>query len=81
MPGRVSLATGLSGQPVNYLIPKSLANLFLRPCFVVGIPVAFAIFRFADVTPKARFQLKDRPGISFLLAMSKPPYGLHVPHG
>lgn len=30
----------------------------LRPAFVVGIPVAFANLRFADVIPKARFQLK-----------------------
>lgn len=44
-----------------YLRPKSVLTifalrLFLRPCFVVGMPVAFAILRFADVIPKRRFQ-------------------------
>lgn len=40
------------------------------PRFVVGIPVAFAIFRFADVMPNALFQLKDKPGINFFLAIT-----------
>lgn len=35
------------------------------PDFVVGIPVALAIFLFALVTPVARFQLK--PGIRLFL--------------
>lgn len=47
----------------DYFIPNSFANLFLRPAFDVGMPLAFAIFRFAVVMPSARFQLKDRPGI------------------
>ena len=46
-----------------YFMPSSLPSLFLRPCLVVGIPVAFATFLFAEVIPKARFQLKDRPGM------------------
>ena len=33
----------------NHLIFSILPNLFRRPVRVVGIPVAFAIFRFADV--------------------------------
>lgn len=47
----------------GYLIPSILPILFLRPDFVVGIPVAFAIFRFAFVIPKARFHENDKPGI------------------
>lgn len=53
----------LGGKYLNYLIPSILPSLFLRPDFVVGMPVAFATFRLALVTPKARFQLKDKPGI------------------
>lgn len=52
-----------------YLIPSILPILFLLPCFVVGIPVAFAILRFTEVTPNALFQLNDRPGIAFLRAI------------
>lgn len=53
-----------------HLMPSSLPSLFLRPCFVVGTPVAFATFLFADVIPRARFQLKDRPGMpDFFFAM------------
>jgi hypothetical protein len=37
--------------------------LRLRPCFVVGIPVAFAILRFALVIPNARFQLNPPKAI------------------
>ena len=51
------------GHPKTYLIPKIFPTLLRRPAFVVGIPVALAILRFAFVMPKARFQLKDRPGI------------------
>lgn len=47
----------------GYLTPSNLPSLFLRPERVVGIPVAFAIFRLNAVTPSARFQLNDRPGI------------------
>ena len=36
---------------------------FSKFAFVVGIPVAFAILRFALVIPSARFQLKESPGI------------------
>ena len=50
--------------------PVSILNiLFRRPVLVVGIPVAFAILRFADVMPNARFQLKDNPGIPLLLRL------------
>ena len=52
-----------------YLIPSILPILFLLPCFVVGIPVAFAILRFTEVTPNALVQLNDRPGIAFLRAI------------
>lgn len=52
-----------------YLMPKSFATLFLRPCFVVGTPVAFAILRFAFVMPNALFQLKDRPGIFGIITL------------
>ena len=53
-----------------YLIPSIFPSLFRLPRFVVGIPVAFAIFRFADVMPNALFQLKDKPGINFFLAIT-----------
>lgn len=48
-------------------MPKIFPILFRLPDLVVGIPVAFAILRFAAVMPVARFQLKDRPGIFKLL--------------
>lgn len=39
----------------------------------MGIPVAFAIFRLAEVMPSARFQLKDKPGIlNFFFAIKSP---------
>jgi hypothetical protein len=59
-----------------YLMPSIFPSLFRLPCFVVGIPVALAILRFAEVIPNARFQLKDRPGIfreDFFFAISLPP--------
>ena len=40
--------------------------LFLRPCFVVGIPVALDTFLFTSVTPVRRFMLNP---YVFLLAM------------
>lgn len=51
-----------AGAVFYYLIPNIFPTLFLRPDLVVGIPVALAIFLFADVMPSARFQLKERPG-------------------
>ena len=57
-----------------YFIPNSLPNLFLRPFLVVGIPIAFATFLFADVTPNARFKLKDKPGIADFLAIRISPF-------
>lgn len=48
---------------------NSLPSLFRRPVRVVGTPVAFAILRFADVKPDARFHEKDKPGTVFLLAI------------
>lgn len=63
-----------------YLILNSLANLFLLPDLVVGMPVAFDIFRLAFVIPNARFQLKDNPGIlNLLFAINTPHHGLQVP--
>lgn len=57
-----------------YFMPSILPSLFLLPLFVVGMPVILAIFRFAFVIPKARFRLKDRPGIAdFLLAIYSSP--------
>ncbi len=47
----------------------------LRPCRVVGMPVALAIFRLAFVMPKALFQLKESPGISFFLR-----FAISAPH-
>lgn len=43
--------------------PSILPALRRRPERVVGIPNDFATLRFAFVTPIARFQLKDNPGI------------------
>lgn len=63
------------GRYFNYLIPSIFPTLFLRPCLVVGIPVALAIFLFADVTPVAFLQLNDNPGIPlFFLAIISPPF-------
>lgn len=56
---------GLAALLLPYFMPRNLPSLFLRPVRLVGMPVAFAIFRFALVMPRARFQLKERPGISF----------------
>ena len=55
---------------IFYLMPKILPTLFLRPDFVVGIPVAFAIFRLAEVMPRALLALNDTPGIPFFFAIS-----------
>lgn len=44
-------------------MPKILPSFFCLPLLVVGIHVAFAMLRLAEVTPRARFQLKDKPGI------------------
>lgn len=57
------IVSGSGLLPDNYFIPNSLPILFLRPCLVVGIPVALAIFLFIPVMPNARFQLKEKPGI------------------
>lgn len=46
-----------------YFMPSILPSLFLRPDFVIGIPVALEILRLAFVTPRARFQLNVTPGI------------------
>jgi hypothetical protein len=69
-----------------YFIPNIFPNLFLLPDLVVGTPVHLANLRFALVTPKARFQLKERPGIlklDFFFAMSNSSflYGLQLPQG
>ena len=56
-----------------YLIPKSRPTFAQRPCLVVGMPVALAIFLFALVIPSARFQLNDNPGIPFFFAIVMPP--------
>ena len=55
---------------IAYLIPSSRPSFDRRPLFVVGILVAFAMERFAFVTPVARFQLKDSPGMPFFFAIS-----------
>ncbi len=52
-----------------YFIPNNLPSFALLPLLVVGMPVAFATFLFALVTPNARFQLKDKPGIPFFFAI------------
>lgn len=57
-----------------YLNPNSLNSIppafLLLPDLVVGIPVALAALRFIDVTPRARFQLNERPGIPVLLRLA-----------
>lgn len=62
--------------PFFYLIPNNFPTLLRLPLFVVGIPVAFAILRFAFVIPKARFQLNDRPGMPdfFFFAIFPSPF-------
>lgn len=47
-----------------------IAFLF-RPDFVVGIPVALAILRFALVTPSKVFMLGFRLRISFICSLPK----------
>lgn len=47
--------------------PQSLPAFCCLPLRVVGIPVALAIFLLAFVTPIARFQEKDKPGMPVLL--------------
>ena len=49
-----------------YCISRNLPNLLRRPERVRGIPVAREILRFAEVTPRARFHEKVRPGPSFM---------------
>lgn len=44
-------------------MPNILPTLFRRPDLVVGMPVALAIFLFAEVMPSALFQLNESPGI------------------
>lgn len=55
-----------------YLIPNSFPTLERLPLLVVGMPVAFAIFLFAFVIPRALLGLKDNPGMSdfFLFAIT-----------
>jgi len=45
--------------------PIVLPIFLCRPDRDVGIPVALANLRFAFVTPVARFQLNESPGIPF----------------
>ena len=47
---------------------KRLFAFRLRPAFVVGMPVAFAIFRFAPEMPTARFT--EKPGIKDFLRLA-----------
>ena len=62
------VAMAMSGKArVKQPQPKSLAAFCRLPLRVVGIPVALANFLLALVTPIARFQEKDRPGIPVLL--------------
>ncbi len=46
-----------------YLILKSRPTFERRPPLVVGIPLFLEIFLFTFVTPSARLQLNDSPGI------------------
>jgi len=55
-----------SGERNFHFIPSMRPIFLCRPERVVGMPVIFAICRFAFVTPKARFQLKDSPGMPVL---------------
>lgn len=55
-----------SKHPPPVAILPALARL---PCLVVGMPVAFAIFLFADVTPSALFALNVTPGIFFAITI------------
>ena len=47
----------------HHFIPNIFPILFLRPCFVVGTPVAFAISCLIFVTPVALLRLNVNPGI------------------
>lgn len=61
-----------------YFIPKIFPALARRPLFVVGMPVALAIFLFTFVTPNAFLGLNDSPGMIdfFLFAI----YFISFPH-
>ena len=66
-------------QKTFYFIPSILPSFLCRPALDVGIPVAFAILRFAAVTPVARLNENDRPGIPVFeplrfCAMLSPPF-------
>ena len=58
----------------SYLMPNNLPSLCLLPDLLVGMPVALEILRFTLVTPKAFFQLKERPGIDDFFAMTHTSY-------
>jgi len=62
--------------------PIVLPIFLCRPDPEVGIPVALAILRFAFVTPVARFQLNESPGIpffdSFSFLLSKKDFHLKI---
>lgn len=66
--------------------PKSAFQSMLcafrfRPAFVVGIPVALAIFRFALVIPNARFQLNPPNDINYLLWIAMSAWLITVRYG
>ena len=63
-------STGINIANVNGMAQPIIFPAFLcLPERLVGIPVAFANLLFALVTPIARFQQKDTPGILIFLAM------------
>ena len=49
-----------------------------RPCFVIGIPVALALFCLTFVTPTALLSEKESPGI-FVMVISSLPFRVPLP--
>ena len=67
-----------------HLTPNNAPSFRCLPCFVVGMPVAFAILPFAEEIPVARFKLNDSPGIPlffFAIFLFLLIYGLQCPQG
>ena len=63
----------------NIAFHNVFCTFLFRPAFVVGIPVALAIFLFALVIPKARFQLK--PPNDMYYSSHSSLYPPQTPHG
>jgi len=55
-------------------MPKNFPNLERRPVRESGMPVVREIFRFAAVTPSARFQENVSPGPNFMPSTVSVPF-------